>query len=129
MIRTRILGREVTMQGSPWTLVEYSRAFGADLLADFAEAVKGDTVELAEYLKFAWALCRTADPKTSDFERWCREFDDFTLAGGEGQACVSVIDSAVMAELFRRPQARLAGIRRWLRTRRLGWLSRRRCAR
>lgn len=129
MIRTRILGRDVKMQGSPWTLVEYSRAFGGDLLADFAGAVKSDTVELAAYLRFAWALCRTADQDVSGFESWCGEFDDFTLAGGEGQAFVSVIDSAVMAELFRHPKTRLAGIRRWLRTRRVGWLSRRRCAR
>ena len=129
MVRTQILGRDVTMQGSPWTLVEYARAFQGDLLADFAEAVQKDTVDLVDYLKFAWALCRTAEPETGDFESWCREFDDFTLADGEGQAFVSVIDSAVMAELFRRPTARLAGVRRWLRTRRLGRISRRRRAR
>lgn len=128
MIRTRILGRDVKMQGSPWTLVEYSRAFGGDLLDDFAGAVKSDTVELAAYLRFAWALCRTADQDVSCFEDWCGEFDDFTLAGGKGQAFVSVIDSAVMAELFRRPSSRLAGLRRWLRTRWLGWVSRRRRA-
>lgn len=129
MIRTRIFGRDVEMQGSPWTLVEYSRAFGGDLLADFADALKSDPIELADYLRIAWALSRTADPDTSDFEQWCSEFPDFTLADGEGQAFVSVIDSAVMAELFRRKKARCSRIRRLLRTRWLGWVSRRRRAR
>lgn len=129
MIRARIWGREVAMQGSPWTFVEYRRAFGGDLLADFLEASKKDPVELDGYLKAAWAMCRTADRATPDFERWCGEFPDFTLAEGQGAAFVSVVDSAFVAELFRPPETRIRRLWRKVREGWLGLLSRRRRAR
>lgn len=129
MIRARIWGRELEMQGSPWTLVVYRRAFGGDLIIDFLEASKKDLAELDEFLKVAWALCRTASDEVAEFDRWCGEFPDFTLADGEGAAFASVVTSAVMAELFRPRETRFQQFRRKLRKGWLGWLSRRRRAR
>lgn len=129
MVSARIFGREVRMQGSPWTFVEYAREFQGDLLSDFVDAGKRECIHLSDYLKFAWALCRTADPSTEGFEQWCRSFDEFTLAKGQGQEFLSVIDSVFVAELFRKPKT---GPRFWwrrLRARWLGWVSRRRGAR
>lgn len=126
MIRSRIWGREIEMQGSPWTFVEYRRAFGGDLLNDYLAAARKDPIELDDYLKVAWALCRTADQSVEGFERWCGGFPDFSLADGQGAAFVSVVDSAVLAEVFRPRETRFQRLRRKLRERWLGWLSRRR---
>lgn len=128
MQRARIWGRDVEMQGGPWAFVEYRRAFGGDLLSDYIAAIRKDPVELDDYLRVCWALCRTAGDG-SGFDEWCRAFPDFTLADGEGAAFVSVVDSAVSAELFRVRETRLQRIRRKLREGWLGWLSRRRRAR
>ncbi|MBQ9000309.1 MAG: hypothetical protein IJ087_00450 [Eggerthellaceae bacterium] len=120
MIRARIWGREVEMQGSPWTFLVYRREFGGDLLSDIVEAYKRERVELADFLKFAWAMCRTRSDEVEPFDEWCRSFPEFTLGDGEGSAVASVIGSAIEAELFR---ARSPWIRRWWRTvraRRLG---------
>ena len=47
------------MQGSPWTLVEYRRAFGADLLSDLASVYDGGFPDAAVMLQVVWAMCRT----------------------------------------------------------------------
>ena len=125
MLRARIWGREVRMQGSPWTFVEYRRAFGGDLLSDFMAASKKDPIELDDYLKVAWALARTADQSEPGFDEWCGSFPDFSLSEGEGAAFVSVVDLAVLAELFRHGETVFRRFRRKLRARRLGRLSRR----
>lgn len=129
MQRARIWGREVEMQGSPWTFVVYRRAFGGDLLCDFLAASQKDPLELDDYLKVAWAMARTCSAEVADFEEWCGGFPDFTLADGEGAAFVSVVDSAVVAELFRPRETRFQRFRRRLRERWMGWISRRRRAR
>lgn len=128
MLRARIWGREVDMQGGPWAFVEYRRAFGGDLLSDYLAAIRKDPLELDDYLRVCWALCRTAGEKL-DFEAWCNSFTEFTLADGEGSAFVSVVDSAVSAELFRPRETRFGKLRRKLREGWLGLLSRRRRAR
>lgn len=124
MLRARIWGREIEMQGSPWAFVEYRRAFGGDLLSDYLAAVKKDPIELDDYLRVCWALCRTAGDR-SGFEEWCSSFPEFTLADGEGAAFVSVVDSAVSAELFRPGETRIQRLRRRLREGWLGLLPRR----
>lgn len=116
------------MQGSPWTFVVYRRAFGGDLLNDYVAAVSKDPLELSDYLRVCWALCRTRTDAAGGFEEWCREFPDFSLADGEGAAFVSVVDSAVMAELFRHRETVLERLRRKIREGRLGRLPRRRRA-
>lgn len=129
MQRADIWGRTIEMQGSPWTLVVYHDAFGGDLLSDYIAACKKDPLELVDFLKVAWAMCRTHSDDAGDFEEWCFSFPAFTVDEGEGAAFVSVVDSAVMAELFRRRETRRARWRRKLRARWLGRASRRRRAR
>ena len=125
MVEARVWGRDIEMQGSPWTFVVYKRAFGGDLLSDIIAASKKDPLELDDYLKVCWAMCRTRSDEVAEFGRWCGEFPDFTMADGEGAAFVSVVDSAVMAELFRPRETRIERFRRKLREGWLGRLSRR----
>ncbi len=129
MRSARIWGRELVMQGSPWTFVEYRRAFGGDLLTDYLAAIRNETVCVEDYLRTCWAMCRTADRTVAGFEEWCGEFPDFTLADGELAAFVSVVDSVFVAELFRRPKTVVGRLWRKVRERWLGWVSRRRRAR
>ena len=126
MQRARIWGRDIEMQGSPWTFVVYKRAFGGDLLSDIIAASRKDPIELDDYLKVCWAMCRTCSERIAEFGQWCGEFPEFTLADGEGAAFVSVVDSAVVAELFRPRETRFQRFRRKLRQGRLGRLQRRR---
>ena len=120
MIRARIFGRDVEMQGSPWTMVVYRREFGGDLVSDIVEAYKSERIALADWLGFAWAMCRTHSDDVEPFDEWCRGFPDFTLGDGEGAAAASVIGSAIEAELFRRRPSAFQRWRRSLRARRLG---------
>ena len=129
MKRAHIWGRDLEMQGSPWTFVVYKRAFGGDLLSDVVDTYKKDSIELVDLLKFAWAMCRTSSDGVPDFEEWCRSFTDFTLADGEAEAVASVIISAINAEIFRRRETRFQRWRRVVRARWLGWLQKRRRAR
>jgi len=129
MKRARIWGRDLEMQGSPWTFVVYKRAFGGDLLSDIIAAYAKSNLELFDLLQFAWAMCETASGSEPEFEEWCKLFPDFTLADGEATAVASVIISAIDAEIFRRRETRLQRWRRILRERWLGWLQKRRSAR
>ena len=129
MRRASIWGRDLKMQGSPWTFVVYKRAFGGDLLSDIISAYAKESLELYDLLRFAWAMCRTASDAVEEFDEWCNSFPDFTLADGEATAVASVIISALDAEVFRRRETRFQRWRRILRERWLGWLSQRRGAR
>lgn len=123
MLRAQLFGREVEMQGSPWTFVVYHREFGGDLLADIVAAEQKNPVELHDFLKFAWAMCRTCNDQVAGFKEWCNSFEEFTLSDGEGSAFVSVVNSAIEAELFRARASRLLRWWRSIRARWLGWLS------
>lgn len=119
MQRARIWGREVEMQGSPWTFLVYRRAFGGDLLSDIIAAEKKNPYELDDFLRFAWALCATRDEGTEPFREWCNSFEEFTLAEGEGAAFVSVVQNVLAAEMFRGRTPRLV---RWWRSLRARWM-------
>ena len=119
MQRARIWGREVEMQGSPWTFLVYRRAFGGDMLSDIIAAEKKPEYELTDFLKFAWALCATCDDDILQFREWCESFDDFTLADGEGAAFVSVVQNVLAAEMFRDRTPRYI---RWWRSLRARWM-------
>ena len=129
MRRDRIWGRDIEMQGSPWTFVVYKRAFGGDLLSDIVAAYAKPSIELDDLLKFAWAMCRTKSDDVEDFEEWCKSFPAFTLADGEATAVASVIISAIDAEVFRRGETRFQRWWRSIRARFMGWLQERRRAR
>ena len=128
MKRALIWGRELQMQGSPWTFVVYKREFGGDLLVDIIAAYAKESLEMADLLKIAWAMCRTVSDDVEDFDAWCNNFPMFTLADGEATAVASVIISAIDAEIFRRRETRFQRWRRIVRERWLGWLSQRRRA-
>lgn len=119
MQRARIWGREVEMQGSPWTFLVYRRAFGGDLLSDLIAAEGKDPYELDDFLKFAWAMCATRDDSTPPMREWCDSFEGFTLADGEGAAFVSVVQNVLAAEMFRDRTPRLV---RWWRNVRARWM-------
>lgn len=122
MQRARIWGREVEMQGSPWTFLVYRREFGGDLFSDMIAAEKKNPYELDDFLRFAWALCATCSDETPPFREWCSSFEEFTLADGEGSAFVSVVRNVLAAELFRHRTARRSRWRRSLRARWMGLL-------
>lgn len=112
-----IWGREVIMQGSPLTYLEYKREFGGDLANDLTDVYTAGKADTATMLKFAWAMAKTHDPSISKFEAWISEFDleGFSVL----QSPIGVIDSAICAELFRlRPPKRFNKLReviaRWL---------------
>lgn len=120
MQRAVIYGQEVCMQGSPYTLLVYRRAFGADLMRDIVEAYgeapldgsedEGQAPAMSVFLQVAWAMARTHSDDVPDYPDWLRAFDPREFSLGDG-AALEVIDSAIAAELFR---ARKAGrARRW----------------
>lgn len=100
MKRGTIFGRVVEMQGSPLTLLIYKNEFEGDLFADIVDAMSGETYDMEMFMRFAWSMAKTRNDETSDYEHWLEEFpEEFSLL--EGQAALSVILSAVDAELFR----------------------------
>ena len=114
MKRGTIFGRVVEMQGSPLTLLIYKNEFDGDLFADLVAAMTEEPPDMEAFMRFAWAMAKTRDDGTSDYEHWLEEFPpEFTLA--EGQAALSVIISATEAELFRGKPT--------IRQRLIGWLA------
>lgn len=123
MHRGVIYGREIRMQGSPYTLLVYRHAFGSDLMRDLASAYGQDQLDEAEedargmvpdvsiFLQIAWAMARTWTDEVPDYPDWLRSFDprEFSLEDG---STLGVIDSAIAAELFRHRKA--GRIRRWI---------------
>lgn len=99
MLRGTIWGREVEMQGSPLTYLHYKREFGGDLGADLVAAYSKGSADAETMLRFAWAMAKTNDTSTLPYEDWLAEFDpeEFSVL----QSPVGVVDSAVVAELFR----------------------------
>lgn len=107
-----VYGRRVRMQGSPWTLVEYRRAFGADLMADLAGAYEGGAPDAVVLLQVVWAMARTWDEGTPGFEAWLRGFDPAEFSADD-RTWIGEADSAICAELFRGREAGRAA--RWRR--------------
>lgn len=87
------------MQGSPLTYLHYRREFGGDLGADLVAAYSKGSADVETMLRFAWAMAKTHDPSTSPYEGWLSEFDPEEFSAL--QSPVGVVDSAVVAELFR----------------------------
>lgn len=116
MIRARIYGRDVELQGSPWTFLVYSREFGSDLISDIvslSRRAEEDPMSVTEgMLRVAWAMHRTHDEDAPGYEAWLRGFGEgFSLRADASP--VGVIDSAISAELFRdtSPKGRRARLR------------------
>lgn len=114
MFRGNIYGRECDMQGSPYTLLVFKEEFGDDLPTFLIRSYAKDTIDIEEFLRIAWSMCRTYSDDIPNYERWLEEFDDelFTLA--EGKATFAVIDSAINAELFREEKTIKARLRRFI---------------
>ena len=113
MRRGVIWGREVCMQGSPLTYLHYKREFGGDLGQDLVVTYSKGSADAETMLRFAWAMAKTHDPSTSPYEDWLAEFDPEGFSAL--QSPVEVVDSAVVAELFRvRKAGRWRRFRRWL---------------
>lgn len=104
MIRAVVFGRELRMQGSPYTLIVYRREFDGDLLQSVVGAYQETPPDMTTLMQVAWAMCKTHDEGTSGFVEWIKEFDvgRFTLGDPE---TIGVIDSAINAELFREQKA------------------------
>lgn len=107
MRKIDIFGKGVFLQGSPLTLLYYRNEFGTDLFRDFNAAMPRndeDTYDVTLVLQCAWAMARTAEPKTPQFVAWMESFsgDGFTLSGAahDGGWIPGVIEGAI-AELFR----------------------------
>lgn len=112
MVSCSIFGREMTLQGSPVTLVEYQREFSCDLMQDLVKAYSQGFINSAIMLQIAWAMARTHDKTTPAFEEWLKEFDteNFNLLNAD---FLEVVDSAINAELFCGSASRKHKIRKW----------------
>lgn len=112
MVSCSIFGREMTLQGSPVTLVEYQREFSCDLMQDLVKAYSQGFINSAIMLQIAWAMARTHKKETPAFEEWLKEFDteQFNLLNAD---FLEVVDSAINAELFRGSASRKHKIRKW----------------
>ena len=112
MVSCSIFGREMTLQGSPVTLVEYQREFSCDLMQDLVKAYSQGFINSAIMLQIAWAMARTHEKTIPAFEEWLREFDteNFNLLDAD---FLEVVDSAINAELFRGSASRKHKIRKW----------------
>lgn len=115
------------MQGSPYTLLVYKRAFDGDLMQDlvsaYGQAEYDDlsdtdhdgalTPELSTFLQIAWAMAHTYSDDVPEYPDWLRSFDPREFSLGDSST-LEVIDSAIAAELFRQRQTERGRIRRWL---------------
>ena len=54
MRRAVIYGREIVMQGSPYTFLVYRSAFKGDLFNDLVDAYEHGRPEMSAMLQFAW---------------------------------------------------------------------------
>ena len=126
MRKVRIFGRPLVVNGSPYTLLVWREQFGGDLFAHIGAMAKDpDSVSIEDYLRIVWAMCRTVSDDVSAYDEWLREFGSDGFSYEEGVDAVSVMDSAVAAELFRRRET--GRFRSWWRRlrQRLGrWLGR-----
>lgn len=111
MRRAVIYGREIEMQGSPYTFLVYRTGFGGDLFKDIVSAYESSPPDMSLMLQIAWAMARTHDDGVSNYPDWLREFDPKLFAVGDADA-LGVIDSAITAELFRRRKT--GRIRQWI---------------
>ena len=71
------------------------------MLTDLQTAYKRGTFG-TEFLQFAWAMHKTADPSISSYEKWLQEFspEAFNLEDAPWE----VIDAALNAEIFCKKQ-------------------------
>ena len=100
MQRATIYGREIEMQGSPYTFLVYRKEFGGDLLKAIIEAYKETPVDVSLLLQIVWAMAKTYNEKTSSYPDWLREFNVKEFAVNELK-WVGKVDGAISAELFR----------------------------
>lgn len=112
MVTCSIFGREMKLQGSPVTLVEYHREFACDLMQDLVKAYSQGFINSAIILQVAWAMARTYDKDTPAFEEWLKEFDaeQFNLVNAD---FLEVVDSAINAELFCGSATRKSKLKAW----------------
>lgn len=104
MRKGTIFGRDCCMQGSPYTLLVFKEEFDEDLAAFMDEQLTRfrdeNIFDIENYLRIAWAMCRTFDYNIPNYERWLEEFDDSVFDIRKGQDAFVVIFSAIEAELF-----------------------------
>lgn len=115
MRRETIFGRKVCLQGSPLTYWVYHQEFRGDSdahdgnlggqLADLliTEERDGETVFFVNtlgLLRVAWALAKTYDKRTPQFEAWLEDFDESAFNMADGDELSRIVDDVVTAELF-----------------------------
>lgn len=100
MRRATIYGREVEMQGSPYTFYVYRKAFEGDLLKAIITAYQESPIDVSLLLQVVWAMAKTHDDETPEYIDWLREFDPEEFAVNELD-WVGEVDGAISAELFR----------------------------
>lgn len=114
MQRGVVFGRELEMSGSPLTLLIFREEFDEGLpkyLAYLAQKA-AEEMDPEEFLRVAWAMARTYDSDVQRYEEWLDEFPDEAFYLGEGSVeCISVITSAIDAELFRQKTTLFGRIR------------------
>lgn len=101
MRKATVYGREIVMQGSPYTFIVFQNEFQSDLMQAILAAYETTPPKMGYLLKIAWAMAKTHSDDVEPFKDWIKNFDKGVFSLDETPAAVEVIDSAIYAELFR----------------------------
>ncbi len=98
MKRVTIWGKRIDLQGSPLTLLIFKKAFGTDLTKHLNDAYHKNQLDIEDFLRVAWAMAKTNNDATPEYEEWLASFDQklFKLS----DIPIGVINSAIEAEFF-----------------------------
>lgn len=76
-------GREITIKGSPLTLLFYKQEFGQSFSGDLAamQEIENDISKLDDVnlLQMIWAMEKTANGKIKPFYKWLEEFESLNI--------------------------------------------------
>jgi hypothetical protein len=116
MRRETIFGRSLCLQGSPLTLLIFKQEFSGDPLAhdgnfeaqisdllNSEEDENGETVFFINtlgLLRVAWAMAKTYDKKTPNFEAWLEDFDEAAFDMRDAEELSQFVDAVINKEIF-----------------------------
>lgn len=100
MRRVTVYGRDLKIQGSVLTQFYYRKEFGTDLYKAILQACEQTPLDASVLLTVVWAMAKTYDEETADYQTWLSEFDPKHYAVND-LSWLGEVDGAMCAELFR----------------------------
>lgn len=117
MERVVVYGRDLKLQGSVLTQFWYRKEFGTDLYKTILEACQQTPLDAGLLLTVVWAMAKTYDEETSDYQTWLGEFNPKHYSVTD-MDWLGEVDGVICAELFRRKPSlsrkAIEGIKRFL---------------